>query len=312
MVTGAGGFLGNAIAQSLVALGHRVIACVSPATALSRTTATRVCRFHFPDSKFNRLVAMEQPAWLIHCAGSASVAASIRDPLQDWQTNVAGTASVYDAFDRYSPETRIVFLSSAAVYGQPQVFPITEETPVAPISPYGEHKLACEQLGIELNNRSGIEVTNLRIFSAYGAGLEKQVLWDMYRKSMQSTTVTLEGDGTETRDLIYVSDIVRVVNRLVRSEQQVVKLLNVASGKSIDIANLAKQFFHALGIQRELCFTGHRSPGVPARWSIATNLLERLDMLPQITLNDGLAKYVDWLRYQEGGSDARRALAAAG
>ncbi len=312
LVTGAGGFLGHAIAQSLFKHGHRVVACVSPRVKPSRTFATRICRIQFPDADFRYLIADEKPGWLIHCAGSASVAASVQNPAHDWQANVAATASIYGQLARHSPETRVVFFSSAAVYGQPLVFPITESTPVAPISPYGHHKRTCELMGVALNEHAGIAVTNLRIFSAYGAGLEKQVLWDIYQKAMRSSIVTLEGDGTETRDLIHVDDIVNIVLRLIHNDSPVIKLLNVASGASIDIASLANRFLKTLGVERDLQFTGHRSPGVPAKWSVDTDRLQELIDTPKVELSVGLLKYADWLRYREGGDDARRVLAAAG
>jgi UDP-glucose 4-epimerase len=259
-----------------------------------------------------RLISDEKPKCLIHCAGSANVAASIRDPLQDWQSNVATTASIYSAVARHSPQTRIIYLSSAAVYGQPTSFPITEATPVAPLSPYGHHKHACELMGIAMHEQAGIDVINLRIFSAYGAGLRKQVLWDIYQKALQSPTVVLEGDGTETRDLINVDDIVRLINQIVQCSSPLPRLLNVASGESIDIASLAEQFLLRLGIKREVRFSGYRSPGVPMRWAVDISLLEQFSDAPKVPLDVGLSQYADWLRYREGGDDARRILAAAG
>lgn len=312
LVTGAGGFIGRAIAESFFQQGHRVVACVRPRVPYSPTVASRVCRVQFPDADFRYLIADEQPAWLIHCAGSASVAASVKNPAQDWQSNVAATASLYGQVARYSPKTRIIFLSSAAVYGQPSVFPITESTAVVPISPYGHHKRTCEILGEALSDVAGIEVTNLRIFSAYGAGLEKQVLWDIYQKARRSSTVMLEGDGTETRDLIHVDDIVGIIHHLILNDSRAFKVLNIASGASIEIAKLAERFLKALGLQREVRFSGQRSPGVPANWSVDTTRLQGLFDTPPLELSIGLSKYADWLRYREGGEDASRVLAAAG
>ncbi len=211
MVTGAGGFIGRAITESLCRERYRVVACVSPNSTVKFTRGIPVYRMSLPNEHLGDLVARERPRWLIHCAGSASVGASLQDPTQDWKANVGVTSELYGALAKYSPETNVVFMSSAAVYGQPSVLPITEATPVAPISPYGLHKRTCELIGSDYERRFGMKCINLRIFSAYGPGLQKQVLWDIYRKATAASTVLLDGTGQETRDLIHVNDIARLI-----------------------------------------------------------------------------------------------------
>ncbi len=312
MVTGAGGFLGRAIVRSLCHQGFRVVACPSPNTASEACDGHLVCRLRLPNPRLARLVAAERPDWLIHCAGTSSVLSSVHDPAQDWYQNVGVTQFVYDILGEHSPQTRVIFLSSAAVYGQPMDLPVTERTPCAPISPYGHHKLACEQLGAERRQRDGLRVTNLRIFSAYGMGLRRQVLWDIYQKAMRSPTVVLDGDGSETRDFVHVRDVTRVIQFLLTSQGEPVELLNVASGTSITIARLAETFLGHLGLSRRLRFSGVLGTGVPSRWTVDTSPLQRYGLSASVSMSEGLGEYARWLQQLGGEVYAGRTLAAAG
>lgn len=317
MITGASGFLGGTISRTIKAQCERLVVCVRPDDRAAKTYSDRRCSFRLPDQRFARVVAEEKPEWLIHCAGSASVRASFADPDADRRGNVDVTEFVFRTLARHSPATRVINLSSAAVYGQPASLPITLETPANPVSPYGIHKRECEWIAQQYGDQNGIQSINLRIFSSYGPGLQKQVLWDIYNKAMAGPTVSLFGDGTETRDFIYSRDVALLVTRLINhprsADAPITRCLNLASGKSVQIRELASLFLEKIGSRAELRFTGEHAVGDPRHWAVDTTPLAEFGFHPPPTsLNQGLAIYARWIRSLTGNADADRILAAAG
>lgn len=311
VVTGAGGFLGGRIATALIAAGHSVTVCLSRSgTALPG--AARTWSGILPAPEFPALLAEQAPDWIVHCAGSSSVGASLIDPAADHQRNVVATAAVYEAAAAAAPRARLILLSSAAVYGQPDLLPIRESTPPAPLSPYGHHKLAAEQIACHHFSSRGASSLILRIFSAYGPGLRKQVLYDLYRKGRDAAVIRLEGDGSEERDFIHVDDIVRVVHWAIDRRFRGLDTLNLASGNSLTIHQLALRFLQALGWRRGLSFSGERGSGTPRIWRVDPARLRSLGLSPGLPLMDGLQQYAAWLQQSEGAIDADRNVAAAG
>lgn len=311
VVTGAGGFLGNQIARQLISAGHRV------AVSFSRGGSFMPGALHswtgpLPSPAFDALVRSFQPDWVVHCAGSSRVAKSFEDPQQDFRNNVLATRAVYQAVGASAPRAGVVFLSSAAVYGQPERLPVLESTPTAPLSPYGEHKLECERIGREYSGTAGISTLNLRIFSAYGPGLRKQVLFDLYRKACSGGTILLDGDGSEERDFVHVSDVARIVAWGVAQNLSGFETVNVASGSSCTIRELAARFLTALGMPRAVRFSGRVGPGTPRTWRVDHSKLCRLGLRPATSLETGLRGYADWLLQDQGVPDADRHVAAAG
>ena len=126
------------------------------------------------------------------------------------------TAFLLETLRTYLPSCRFVFLSSAAVYGNPQQLPSPRRSPCHPISPYGYHKYICEMLCREYGSIYSIKSSVLRIFSAYGERLRKQVIFDLCRKFSDPALKTVEvyGTGDETRDFIHARDIAQAIDRI--------------------------------------------------------------------------------------------------
>jgi UDP-glucose 4-epimerase len=311
LVTGANGFIGNAVARELVATGFDVIACVR-SMVLSPAEMGRVYCGEMGGPAFQQLLRDETPDYVVHCAGAASVGASIAKPDLDYASNVVLTRNLYACIAVASPSTRILFMSSAAVYGQPEQLPITESTQCKPMSPYGLHKLKCEEIGQWFRDNHGLQITDLRIFSAYGPGLKKQVLWDTYLKSLKDNCVELAGDGSETRDFVYIRDLTNLVMAIIQDSSWNENRINVASGESVTIRELAKMFLSELGHRGQLRFSGTISVGSPCFWKADNSKLLGLGLRPSVALEDGLREYVRWIRDSEGTFDSNRILARAG
>jgi nucleoside-diphosphate-sugar epimerase len=198
------------------------------------------------------------------------------------------------------------------VYGQPANLPIAEETPLRPISPYGHHKLLCEEICRKYHELGGVSTAVLRIFSAYGPGLAKQVLWDIHQKSQSCGIVRLDGTGEERRDFVYADDVARVVQCLARNDLPSWLMLNVASGRSVCIHELAEMLLARLGRANRVVFSGRPRRGSPQAWEADVTRLRSLALDPFTPLELGLDHYAAWLRETQGGADANRILAVAG
>ena len=182
------------------------------------------------------------PDIIIHCAGSADVGKSVVNPTIDFEGNVKITHNLMFAMHKLGLEkTRFVFLSSAGVYGNPVSLPISEDAPLNPLSPYAVHKVMCEDLCKYFTNNYGTNVKVARIFSAYGAGLKKQIFWDMFQKYKNAGKLNMFGTGNESRDYIHVDDLVQALYLLAMTDDSEV-FYNVANGEEITIREATEQF----------------------------------------------------------------------
>jgi len=279
VVTGAAGFLGAHAAIELERRGTEVVRAGRPA-------------FEIPSPEFDRLLASARPSLVVHCAGPASVPASVSEPETDRRGSVDVTRALVRRLERLPGPPRMVLLSSAGVYGQPPWLPIDESVPPAPISPYGRHRLEAEQVALS----SAVPTTVLRVFSAYGCGLRRQVLWDVAVKARASAVVDLWGTGDETRDFVHATDVARAIARVGLGDAEPT-ILNVGSGEETTIRSAATLLLHALGAgDVVLRFNGLEREGDPRRWCADVRRLRELGWAPRVALEDGIARYAKWLQ----------------
>ena len=293
VITGASGFIGKHLWEYFEHHGHSIIACVSNNEINSSTYL--IHNILLPSSQFEVLLEKEKPDFLIHCAGSASVSESFLDTQKDFFKNVVVTDFVLNSLRNYSPLTKMIFLSSAAVYGNPSELPITLNTTQKPISPYGFHKMLCEINCKKYHQLFGTSITIARIFSVFGPRLKKQILWDIYQKACHSKTVTLNGTGNETRDFIYITDLAIVIHQLIKYSSFDANTINIATGRETTIRDLATELLAQLGEVKQLCFDGKSRLGDPMRWPIDLKDSPIFEDIVWMPLARGVQHYVDWI-----------------
>ena len=233
----------------------------------------------------------------INCSGAASVGDSILHPLRDFSLNTYNVVKLLEAIRRNSPTCRFVNMSSAAIYGNPGRLPISEDDVPGPISPYGFHKWQAEQICTEYHRFFKIASCSLRIFSAYGPGLKKQLFWDLFQKAKSSPTeLQLWGTGDESRDFIFVEDICAAIRVVLQQSPFSGEVVNVASGRETTIREAAMAFLTAFGWKGKLEFGGQRREGDPVNWRADITKLTSMGFSPKYSLTDGLKQYVEWLR----------------
>lgn len=286
LVTGCEGFLGSHIAESFYNAGYEV-AGLSHAYHTRHAFLKSYWSITLP-TDLGPLIAAIKPALVVHTASPALVGWSMDNPIDDFNGSAQSLIKLMDAIRRTSPETRVIFLSSAAVYGEPQTLPISEAHPVNPLSPYGYHKHICELILKEYQHIYNVRSCIVRIFSAYGEGLEKQVVWDLIQKFRTKAHVDVFGTGEETRDFIHGADVAKAALVIEKNAYFEAEVYNVANGTETSIRHLVNTMVEILGYQGEIVYSGSTRPGDPTRWRADISKLQDLGFTPSIRLEDGV------------------------
>ncbi len=237
-----------------------------------------------------------QPDIIIHCAGGADVGKSIAMPHLDFERSVLIIHHLLfgiHEMDGYAP--KMVFLSSAGVYGNPKRLPIREEDTLMPMSPYALHKVMCEEICRYFISNYHKDIKIARIFSAYGAGLRKQIFWDMYQKYLKTDRLDMFGTGYESRDYINVEDVIQSIYLIATSDSENV-IFNLANGEEITIMEATKVFANVVGIGEEkIHFNGVVREGDPLNWRADISRITELGYKKSVDLDAGLKLYYDWI-----------------
>ena len=244
---------------------------------------------------FNELFEAESFDFCVNCSGAASVPDSLKHPLRDFSLNTYNVAKLLEAIRRHAPACRFINLSSAAVYGNPSVLPIHEMAATLPVSPYGQHKLMAEQLCQQYQQFFGVGSCVLRIFSAYGPGLQKQLLWDIAQKSRDTTALTLFGTGQESRDFVYVTDIIQAIAQVLAAGTFDGGAYNLASGIETTVVEVATHLLRELRYTGQLHFSGAGRSGDPVNWRADISRLTALGFVPAVSVQKGVQHYAEWL-----------------
>jgi UDP-glucose 4-epimerase len=235
----------------------------------------------------------------INCSGAASVSDSIKNPHRDFILNVTNVFNQLDSIRKYNPTCKYINLSSAAVYGNPEYLPVDEDHPLNPISPYGEHKKMAEEICSEFFDKYKIATCSIRVFSAYGPGLQKQLFWDMYQKSKNGAQVQLYGTGDESRDFIYISDLVHAIDCVIGNAPFESDIINVANGEEVTIREVANTFYNACEMVVSYNFGGEQREGDPMNWVADITKLQKLGYKNHVSLKEGINNYWQWLNAKE-------------
>lgn len=248
------------------------------------------------DPDFNHIFERQKFNVCINASGNGSVPISLNKPLHDFELNTLNTIRILDAIRIHNPECKFINLSSAAVYGNPVFLPIKEDVNLKPLSPYGWHKLYAEQICKEYYYLYGIKTINLRLFSVFGENLKKQLFWDIYQKTLRSDKIELFGSGQETRDFIYIKDLMLAIDCIVKKALFNGEAINIASGKETSIAEATFHFCKALKENVEITFNKIVKPGDPLNWKADISSLTNFGFVPQTSIQDGLTNTAKWLK----------------
>jgi UDP-glucose 4-epimerase len=294
LVTGGAGFIGSHVIEALLDDGHEV-AVVDDLSSGRREHLRPGVVLHQADvvdaPAMQALIASERPEAVVHLAAQIGVRRSVEDPAHDVMVNVAGTATVLEAARAAAARRFVLASTGGGLYGEAETLPTPEDAPIAPMSPYGTSKAAAETY-LELYGRlHGLSTLSLRMANVYGPRQnplgEGGVVARFCAALREGRSVTVYGDGRQTRDLVYVGDVATAFALAVGSDA--VGGINIGTGEETSVLELAAllgvetQFAPArLGEVRRSCLACARA-GEALGWQAAT------------PLSDGLARTRDWL-----------------
>ncbi|MBR0741416.1 SDR family oxidoreductase [Bradyrhizobium liaoningense] len=303
-VTGANGFIGRHLVRELASSGHAVHGvghgALDPGDARVLGLQTWI-NGEVDAANLNALAAAHGlPSHVFHLAGGSSVGLSIERPFEDFSRTVASTARLLEWLRSFAPTSRLVVVSSAAVYGADHTGPIPESAALTPMSPYGHHKRMMEQLCHSYVQSFGIRCMVVRLFSVYGPNLRKQLLWDICsRLRSEQRMLNLGGTGAEIRDWTDVRDIVRLLGRVAEAPwQNDFDVINGGSGRGASVAAIANGLIGHWGSGTALQFSGVARPGDPTSLLADNGRVLDMNFDWGIPLERGLADYVEWFRGQ--------------
>lgn len=296
LICGARGFLGSTIAEHFAAGGSEVYGIGRNAFPALPPAFAGWWTMNLPDQHLLDVLRDLRPDAVVHAASPATVGWSIENPYGDFRGSVGVWAGLLEAMRQSGVRSRVVLLSSAAVYGNPASLPVDETVPPAPISPYGYHKHMCEQIAEYYVRLFDLTICSLRIFSAYGVGLKRQVIWDICRKLHASPTIELSGTGEESRDFIHASDVAQAVSCVIARAPFRAEVYNVAGGQATTIAELAGRLAALFGPEHRVRFSGQRRPGDPLSWQADIERISALGFRASASLAEGLRAYVAWAK----------------
>lgn len=298
-VTGARGFIGSHLALHLRARGHEVYGIGHgqlPAESWPRAGLTAWSNSDVNAEALGQLARQSGvPDLVFHLAGGSAVSASLSAPYEDFTRTTNTTAALLDWLRTHSPRSRLVVASSAAVYGDTGGVAADESRPPAPVSPYGFHKLMMELLCQEYARVFGLETAILRMFSVYGEGLRKQLLWDCGAKLMQARdSIELGGSGEELRDWIHVEDAAHMLGQMAALASVECPIFNGGSGNALKVREVVAMLSESLGRRVKIGFSGVRRPGDPIVLVADGRRAAQAGLSCQISAKIGIQRYADW------------------
>lgn len=301
-VTGANGFIGRHLVRHLVRCGVPVsgLGHGSASDELGRIGIQGWINGTVTFSNLQLLQNMRRtPEVIFHLAGGSSVGAAVANPKEDFERTVASTIELYEWVRQHAPLTRVVLISSAAVYGSGHQSPIAVGAALSPYSPYGFHKSMMEALAHSYGASYGVQSVIARLFSVYGAGLKKQLLWDLCVKlsAPRVAQVTLGGSGKEVRDFIHVEDVVSQLHDIVHMAAPECPTMNMGCGQPLTVEEIAKLVVSAWGTEpaATVAFNGQRRPGDPF-YLVADRGGQGVSGPAPTEFARGVLAYVGWAR----------------
>jgi UDP-glucose 4-epimerase len=295
LVTGGAGFIGSHTVEALLEADAHVVVLDDFSTG-NRTNLSQHARLHVIEGDVRDRAAVRKAiqgcTHVLNLAALVSVPASIEDPADSAQRNIVGFANVLDCARREGIE-RVVFASSASVYGDPRELPLTEESPAAPTSPYGLDKMVNEQQAALFERLFGLSALGLRYFNVYGprqdpASPYAGVIRRFSSRLAANEPLTVFGDGRQTRDFIYVGDVAKI--NVLALHSRTSGCCNVGTGRSVTLLELIETLAACAGRAPEVRFAPPQPGDIRASAMSPARLREWFGFTAAVPLAEGLAK----------------------
>jgi UDP-glucose 4-epimerase len=301
LVTGGAGFIGSHLCDALVARGDtvRVLDDLSTGRRCNLPVSTTLIEGDVADPAL-ALLALDGVDGCFHLAAIASVEKGVTDWLGTHHTNITGTISVFDAIRRLGSEIPVVYASSAAVYGDAAAIPIAEREPCVPLSAYGADKYSCELHARVASHVHDIPTVGLRFFNVYGPRQDPKspysgVVSIFCERITAGLPIAIFGDGQQTRDFVYVADVVRALLAAMAVRPSGSPVFNVCSGVSTSVEALAQMIAQLAGKELDVKTQPSRPGEIRHSLGVPTLANSVLGIEGRVPLQAGLSRVVAWL-----------------
>jgi UDP-glucose 4-epimerase len=312
LITGGAGFIGSHVAERFLAEGWKVHVLDNLVTGKRENLAGGV-EFHELDIRDRQAAALVErlkPDAMLHLAAQMDVRKSVTDPVFDAQTNVVGALNLMEAVRLHTPSTRVVFSSTGgALYGDYTTPPNVETFPKDPESPYAISKLAFELYLAYYGRVHGLNSAAIRFGNVYGPRQdphgEAGVVAIFCGRILEGRPLTIFGDGSQTRDYVYVADVADATWRAATQTLPPIGLLdarafNIGTGKPTSVVELAEALQRATGTKAPIEFAPRRAGEAQESFLDVAKAAKELGWRPQVTLPDGLARSYAWFAARAG------------
>lgn len=299
LVTGGAGFIGSNLVELLLREGHQVVVLDDLSSGYRENIAGNAVFVHGDVSASGAAQAAAEGCDVIfHLAASVGNTRSIDNPVRDSEVNVIGTLRVLEAAREHGI-ARVVFSSSAGIFGELKTLPIAEDHPQDPDSPYGASKLAAEKMCLVYNKLYGMKNVCLRYFNVYGVRQRYDAYGNVIpifaERMLRGQEVTIFGDGEQTRDFVHARDVAQANYRAGLSESAAGSF-NVGSGARIAINRLAEMMTDMAGVPTTIVHRDPRPGDVRESLAAVDAAREAFGFVPGVDLESGLQEYLEWLR----------------
>jgi nucleoside-diphosphate-sugar epimerase len=304
LVTGGAGFIGSHLAEALADGGCRVTVLDNLASGNEANLRTAADRVRFIRGDIRDREAVEAAAQgvevVFHLAAVVSVPKTVADPIGSTEVNELGSLNVLEAARRLKAR-RLVFASSSAVYGDEPTLPKREAMPPRPLTPYAVQKLSVEYHLKVYGSLYGLETASLRFFNVFGPRQDPSspysgVISVFMTRALNAEPPVIYGDGRQSRDFIYVADVVQALIAAASSPAAPGGVFNVGTGSAVTVLRLWESIASLAGIRMIPSHGPARVGDVPHSVAAVDSARDRLGFLPQVSLEDGLRRTLDWYR----------------
>ena len=299
LVTGGAGFIGSDLVRLLLNEGHSVVVLDDISSGYEENLHADAV-FVRGDVTDREVVdpAASGCDVVFHLAASVGNTRSIENPVLDSQVNVIGMVNVLEAARAHAIR-RVVFSSSAGIFGELKTLPIREDHPQDPDSPYGVSKLAAEKMCLVYNKLHGMSNVCLRYFNVYGVRQRFDAYGNVIpifaERMLRGRDVVIFGDGEQTRDFVNVADVARA-NYLAGTSDSAEGVFNLGSATRVTINELVRMMAEISGTAPRVVHGDPRPGDVRDSLAAIDAAAQALGFTPSVGLQDGLAVYLDWLR----------------
>ncbi len=303
LVTGAAGFIGSNLVEQLIERGDQVVGLDNFLSGKPENIAPfkNEMRFEEGDVRDRDLCCslLKGMDWVFHLAALASVPWSVEDPGLAHDHNVNGTLNVLLAA-REAGVKRVVFASSAAIYGDDPALPAVESSPAVPASPYALQKLVGEQYITLFHEIYGMNATSLRFFNVFGPRQDPESMYaaaipKLLGRILKDEPPVIFGDGTQTRDFVHVNDVVEgLVLSAQASEDAGGQVFNIGCGNRVSVNDLTSKMLELLNSNLKPKYSPKRSGDVMHSQADISKAQKILGFMPKTDALTGLTKAIDW------------------